>query len=43
MIVIDGKGNNIITVSSGADTRCDEGDIDRAGEAIRSSQESNKR
>ena len=38
LIVIDGKGNNIITVSSGADSRCDEGDVDRAGEAIRSSQ-----
>ena len=38
LIVIDGKGNNIITVSSGADSRCDEGDVDRAGEAIKSSQ-----
>ena len=35
LIMVDEKGNNMIAVAPGADTKCSKGDIDRADSAIR--------
>lgn len=37
LITVDSRGNNIISVARGADSRCRNEDIDRAGEVVKSS------